>query len=213
MIPSRWPLVLTFLQGVTVKHHHIYVLSFMTPLALGALAWWKLGEPDHQGGLGIAIGVCVFAWPLVAMLFWSLPSLLVGATASPRERAARRKRLKDAGHPRSAPIRSWVRRAAFRADRYRCVYCHVKIKGQTGWRTMAIGHMLTSLSHIFNIFALCKYHNDVKSDYWVDAWDGYVHYHPYLYSNIQMAAGILAAERRHRRNPVRWLRAAWSLAW
>ena len=197
-----------------MKHHHVSIVSFAMPLTLGALAWWRLGEPDHQAGLGIAVGVCMCVWPLVAMLYWSLPSLLVGATTSPRERAARRKRLKDAGHPRSAPIRSWVRRAAFRADRYRCVYCHVKIKGHTGleadhyWPYAGGG-----LSHIFNIFALCKYHNDVKSDYWVDAWDGYVHYHPYLYSNIQMAAEILAAERRHRRNPVRWLRAAWSLAW
>jgi hypothetical protein len=190
--------------------------GFLVPLAgAGALWFWVLHERGGMDSLDACAAGVVIGWPLLAMVFWSLPSLLIGLFTTPRQRAARRKRRKDAGYARSAPIRSWVRRAAFRADRYRCVYCHEKFRGGRGLeadhgRPYASG----GFSWIFNIFALCKYHNDVKSNYWVDREDGYVHYRPYgVPGDPVLAAAILAAERRHRWNPLRWLRAAWALAW
>lgn len=215
-----------------MKRHHLTAAGFLFPLAAGAAVWFfLLHESGGRDALFALQLVFLIGWPLLALLWWSGPSLLVALFTSPQQRAARRKRLKDAGsapfwlrvrrflrgkdagYARSAPIRSWVRRAAFRADRYRCVYCHVKFRGGKG---LEADHYLSyaggGRSDIFNLFALCKYHNDIKSNYWRDP-DGYEHYRPYGVADIVMAREILAAERWHRRNPLRWLRAAWALAW
>jgi hypothetical protein len=200
-----------------VKHHHISIVSFLTPLAIGGVLWQEALEPGHLAGLGLFLLVCVTLWPFVALMLWSAPSLLMGMVTTNRERAAYRHRRKDAGKGRSAPIRSWVHRAVIKADRKRCVSCHQKL-GQVRlqadhFRPYALG----GLSSIFNLFALCESENLIKSDYWVDP-DGYVHYHPWGHTgDIEWAARILAAEQRYRRNKIRWflrlLRAAWALAW
>lgn len=197
-----------------MRKHHLSLAEFLLPVLAGGLVWGLvLNERGHMDGLGFCVGFFVFIWPLLAMLVWSLPSILVGLVTTPRQRAARRKRRKDKGYARSAPIRSWVRRAVFRADRYRCVYCHKYFRRGKGleadhyWPYAGGG-----LSNAFNVLSLCKFHNDVKSNYWMDP-DGYEHYRPYGYANIEMAREILAAERWRRRNPLRWVRCAWALAW
>jgi hypothetical protein len=199
-----------------VKRHHLTAAGFLLPLAGGAAVWYfLLHENGGRDALFALQLVFLIGWPLLALLWWSGPSLLVALFTSPQQRAARRKRLKDAGYARSAPIRSWVRRAAFRADRYRCVYCHVKFRGGKGleadhYRPYACG----GRSDIFNLFALCKYHNDVKGYYWVSERTGAVSYKPYMVApDLVMAAAIMRAEYWHARNPLRWLRAAWALAW
>jgi hypothetical protein len=199
-----------------VKRHHLTFAGFLLPLLAAGLVWGLLlHERGGKDSLGLCIAVFVIGWPLLAMVFWSGPSLLVALFTSPDQRASRRKRRKDAGFARSAPIRAWVRRAAFRADRYRCVYCHVKFRHGKGleadhYRPYACG----GRSDIFNIFALCKYHNDVKGYYWVSERTGIVSYKPYMVApDPVMAAAIMRAEYWHARNPLRWLRAAWALAW
>ena len=198
-----------------MKRHHLTLGGFVWPLLAAALIWTLvLHQYSLKSGFGFLLAALMIGWPLLAMLLWSLPSLLLGMVTTPQQRAARRKRRKDAGHDRSNPIRAWVRRAAFRADRYRCVYCRQKFRRGRGLEADHYWpYSCGGLANIFNVFALCKYHNDVKSNYWVDP-DGYVHYRPYMvHSDPVLAAAILAAERRHRRNPLRWLRAAWALAW
>lgn len=199
-----------------MKRHHLTAAGFLLPLGAGAAVWyWVLNEHGGRDALFALQLVFLIGWPLLALLWWSGPSLLVALFTSPDQRATRRKRLKDAGHARSAPIRAWVRRAAFRADRYRCVYCHVKFRRGIGleadhYRPYACG----GRSDIFNIFALCKYHNDVKGYYWVSERTGRVSYKPYMVQGDPvMAAAIMRAEYWHARNPLRWLRAAWALAW
>jgi hypothetical protein len=199
-----------------VKKHHLSLAGFFFPLAAAGAAWYY-GLHEHGGNdsLGLLAVVFVLAWPVLAMTIWSGPSLLIALFTTPQQRAARRKHRKDAGYGRSAPIRAWVRRAAFRADRYRCVYCHQKFRHGIGleadhYRPYAAG----GRSDVFNIFALCKYHNDVKGYYWVSEFTGYVGYKPYLVKgNVEMAAAIMRAEKWRARNPLRWLRAAWALAW
>jgi hypothetical protein len=60
-----------------------------------------------------------------------------------------------------------------------------------------------------NLFLLCFFHNQTKCNYNVDR-DGYVHYRRSSYGGVYdrgLAAAVLAAERRARRNPCRYLRA------
>jgi HNH endonuclease len=199
-----------------VKHHHLSLAGFFLPLAAAGVVWAEVLH-EHGGDrvLGLLAAVFVLAWPVLAMTIWSGPSLLIALFTSPSQRAARRKRLKDAGYARSAPIRAWVRRAVFRGDRYRCVYCHKKFRRGIGleadhYRPYAAG----GRSDVFNLFALCKYHNDVKGYYWVSERTGAVSYKPYMVApDPVMAAAIMRAEYWHARNPVRWLRVAWALAW
>ena len=61
------------------------------------------------------------------------------------------------------------------------------------------------MSVLTNAMTLCRWHNRVKSDYW-EYKSGHVRYHPFAGAdNWRMAADILAAERRARLSPGRWL--------
>ena len=60
---------------------------------------------------------------------------------------------------------------------------------------------------LLNLVTLCRACNVTKSNYWPG-----VHYQPLEGSdNLALAIAILAAERRHRFNPLRLTRAAWAL--
>lgn len=184
--------------------HHVRLLS---PLAGGAAAvtgWMILGRLAGAAGLVLLLAAAVTVWPLLVIaVFFLFPSLLAGLLVPRRWRAAYR-------HGRGRPaIHAWLRRAVFAADRYRCVYCGSQLSLQVDHiRPWASG----GLSSLLNCMTLCAVHNRVKSNYWIDR-DGYVHYRGFDGSESRrLAAAILAAERRRRWNPVRWIRAAWALS-
>lgn len=203
-----------------MKHHHLTLAGFLLPALAAGLVWgFVLHEHGHWVSLGICLAAFVLIWPLVALVLLSSPTIVLALVTTNKQRTRYRKRRKDKGKERSAPIRAWMRRVALRADRHRCVYCHTKVfKGPIDHsRPYALG----GLTWVFNLFVLCTICNLTKCDYWVDPEDGYVHYHGHeryadydgRYGSIPRAAAILAAERRRAKNPLRWLRAAWSLAW
>jgi 5-methylcytosine-specific restriction endonuclease McrA len=170
-----------------------------------AAAVWVAGSA-HLAALALLLAAVV---PVV---------LLAGRRKRRRRRAAWRKKLPAlAGRERRAAYRhkhgregarsavfpERVKRAAKRADWYRCVYCGDR-------RLLEVDHFCSwaagGRSVRANAMTLCHWCNRVKSDYWQDK-SGHVRYHPWDDAdNRQMAAAILAAERRARRNPARWVR-------
>jgi hypothetical protein len=85
------------------------------------------------------------------------------------------------------------------------VYCHSRAGLQLDHiRPWSAG----GLTSLFNLAVLCSLHNRVKSNYWRDR-DGFVHYRAFTRADdLAIAAAVLRAERRCRRSPLRWLRAA-----
>lgn len=94
------------------------------------------------------------------------------------------------------------------ADRYRCVFCKSAQQPQVDHiRPWAAG----GLNSLFNFAILCGPCNRVKSNYWRYR-GGFEMYRGWEGSEDMITARrILACERRHRWNPLRWLRAAWAL--
>ena len=176
---------------------------FGPAVPLAAAGWQQAGEPLHAAGLAVACVLALVVVPLVMLALLIAPSALLAGLVPRRWRIAYRHAHE--GRP-SIPRR--LRRAVYAADRYRCVYCGIKQDRQVDhFRPWASG----GLTSLFNLFTLCGKHNRVKSNYWKDR-DGYVHYRAFKDAdNAALAALILAAEKRARLNPVRWLRAAWAL--
>jgi hypothetical protein len=189
------------------RRRHVRVLVYAPAFTLGIYAWAALHEPAHWAGLGLAEIIALVAWPLVVLGLLMLPALAAAMMIPRRWRIAHR--ILDKTRPATP---RWLRRVIFSADMYRCVACH-RGAGQIAlqldhYRPWAGG----GPSSMANLMTLCAGCNRVKSDYWRDD-DGYVHYHPFHNArNEVMARAILAAERRARRNPLRWLRMAWALS-
>jgi hypothetical protein len=116
------------------------------------------------------------------------------------------------GRPRPS-IRARLRRRVYAADNYHCVYC---------WRTvdLQLDHVRPwstgGLSSLWNLVTLCGSCNRAKSNYWQYR-NGRIVFRLWTYDDVErmptryqldIAAAILARERRARRNPLRWLRAA-----
>jgi len=181
-----------------VKRTHC--LSFAAPTAVAATAWAETGEPGHIGGLGTAVLTACALWPLTVIAAVFLAPAIIKAAVPRRWRIHYRRT-----HPRPA-IPAHIRRAVHAADRHRCVYCKNPNQPQIDHiRPWAAG----GLNTLTNYAILCQPCNLIKSNYWPT--------HPTLYrpwtghNNPTQAAAILAAERRHRYNPLRWYRAATTL--
>ena len=180
------------------QHAHFSAVALPSAAVIG---WAIEGEPLQWTGLA------GFLLPgIVAGLM--LPGLAASVTALPLLLVPDRLRIwhrQDRPRP-NIPAR--LRRAVYAADRHRCCWCgsgqglqvdHVKPWSRGG------------LSALWNMVTLCGICNKVKSNYWV-ARDGYVFYRPFAgHGNKAVAADILAYELRHRWNPLRWVRAGWSL--
>ena len=182
--------------------HRIRAAAFIPAIPAGICGWLWLGQPAGADGFPVAVAAGLVLWPLLilATVFF-LPSV-AGALVPRRWRRWWR-------HDRQRPaIPAWLRRTVLEADRHRCVFCGSHAGLQLDHvRPWASGGM-TSL---WNLVTLCNKHNVLKSNYWRDR-DGYVHYRSFQGSDdVRKAAQILAAERRARLNPLRWLRAAWAL--
>jgi HNH endonuclease len=182
--------------------HHIRAAAFVPAPVIGICGWAWLAEPGAATGFAVAVALGLLLWPLLilAAVFFA-PSCL--SAALPRRWRIRWRKT----HERQN-MPTWLRRAVLAADRYTCVFCGHRAGLQIDHiRPWASG----GLTSLFNLMVLCGPCNRVKSNYWRDR-DGYVHYRSFPGSgNEQRAAAILAVERRHRLNLLRWLRAAWSL--
>lgn len=141
--------------------------------------------------------------------FWQAPNLMRFALAR-RHWCGDSCREAGRGIPRerqrSSRISDFLRRVTYFADRDRCVYCrrHLFLERQADHY---VPWSQGGLTTVWNLMTLCRDCNLAKSNYWRG-----VFYRPVEgYDNIGLAAAILAAERRHRYNPLRLTRAAWAL--
>ena len=188
-------------ETITMSHK-IRAAAFVPAIPAGICGWAYLGELGAATGFAVAVALGLLLWPLLilAAVFF-LPSC-AGAVVPRRWRIWWR-------HEHQRPsIPAWLRRAVLEADRHRCVFCGHRADLQLDHvRPWASG----GLTSLWNLVTLCGPDNRTKSSYWRDL-DGYVHYRSFTGSDdVRKAAEILAAERRARLNPLRWLRAAWSL--
>jgi hypothetical protein len=101
-------------------------------------------------------------------------------------------------YARSARISKRQRRIVTAADWHRCLMHNRDCQGAN-----QIDHSRPwsqgGRTWLPNLFTLCRFHNvTVKSNYWPGVF--------YRGDNIVLAAAVLAAERRARANPFRWVR-------
>jgi hypothetical protein len=183
-------------------------VTFGPALAVPAWGWGQLDRIGHLAGLAVMLVLGVAIIPAVIVLVIFLVPHGPGALA-PR---SWRKRYRHWRGPReaqrSARISKFLRRVTYAADRHRCVYCH---RPPRPGIPLQVDHYLPwsqgGLTTPWNTLTLCRDCNLTKSNYWRG-----VFYRPVEgHENIGLAAGILAAERRHRYNPLRLTRAAWAL--
>jgi hypothetical protein len=173
------------------------VLPCLAPAALLAVGWEHFGQPLHTAGLGAVLALGALAGIMV-------PGLIVSAGALPLLLVPGRLRMWHRHRHLYRPaIPVFLRRAVYAADQYRCCYCGDTVKLQLDHiRPWSRG----GLSALWNLMTLCGRCNRLKSNYWV-ARDGYVFYNPFAGSgNMPAAAAILAFEKRHRWNLLRWMR-------
>lgn len=171
------------------------------PGALAFFGWLADNTPGSAAGfLGfLALGLLIsLTYPLLALLAVEAPGALV-----PWQWRAWYRR----GRPRPG-ISKRLRRVVYAADRYACCYCRrsggIQLDHVRPWS-------LGGRTSFYNSFTLCRDCNIIKSNYWVTR-SGRVVYNPFKgKSHMAMAAAVLAAERRARWNPARWIRAAAAL--
>ena len=192
-------------------------ISVPASCALLGLGLWALaGQPAHvPGALAIMTGVSAGV-PLALLAgCFGLPVLIRSCVTPRRARASWRNFAKTdrwwwPGIPReqqrSSHIPAWVERAVLAADRRSCVYCGKTARPQIDH---GVPWAWGGLSSLFNCFVLCRAHNLVKRDYWVDR-RGRPHGHS---ADPDLAEKIIAAEQRARWSPARLLRAARTLGW
>lgn len=187
------------------------VVTFGPAVALPAWGWTRLQEPLHLIGLGVMLvtGIALIPAVIVLVIFLAPRS---GPALVPRKwRKRYRKRLIDRGITRSQQRSSrpsdFLRRVVFAADRNRCAYCRRHVHGPDRQVDHYLPWSQGGLTTVWNTMTLCRACNLTKSNYWRG-----VFYRPVEgYDDIGLAAAILAAERRHRYNPLRLTRAAWAL--
>jgi hypothetical protein len=193
-------------------------VTFGPALAAAAGGWAYLGQPLHWAGLAAMMLAGLLVIPsLVVMALFFVPAALRGAVPADW-RKRHRQRLMAQGIPRGAQRSSYIskrlKHVTFAADRHRCVAC--------GSRLRSVDHMewdhvkpwsLGGLTTLSNGMTLCPACNKIKSNYWRFRGSGHRVYVPFEgWANEAAAAEILAAELRHRWNPLRLTRAAWALA-
>lgn len=178
-------------------------------VAAGVLPWFRLHEPGHFMGLMACALLALLVLPTVLLLVaFGVPYFTAGLF--PREWRAHYRQGRERGDQVSAYIRAWLRRAVLAADRHRCVHCGSQVRLQIDH---VIPWSLGGLTALFNMMTLCGVCNRAKSNYF-ERRNGTVCYNPFPGVNRRdLAAAILASERRARLNPLRWTRAAHSLGW
>jgi hypothetical protein len=181
----------------------LYLAAGWLAGGVGAVTLWESWhQPGGYPALAAAGAAYALAWPLAAVaVVYGLRG--TGPGLLPYRVRMWWRRRRDRPH-----IPNWLRRAVYAADRYACIWCGAVADLQVDHiRPWACG----GLSCLWNTATLCGPHNRIKSCYWVYR-SGLVVYRSFPGSDDEAtAAAILAAERRARRSPLRWLRAAWAL--
>jgi hypothetical protein len=170
------------------------VFAFFTWLTVNT----PMGLFGFLGFILLGVALSLF-YPLIALLAVEAPGALVPCNW----RAYWRR-----GQEHRPAVRRYLRRIVYAADRHACCYCRRSAGLQLDhFRPWSLG----GRTSFYNSFTLCRDCNIIKSNYWIRR-DGRVVYKPFEgKSHMTMAAAILAAERRARRNPARWIRAAVAL--
>ncbi len=180
-----------------------FPLLAVLPLAGGWSAWGYEGTPGGGYAMlaitaaGLLAGITA---PALLLAIAQLPKALVPA----RLLAWHRRDREDRPH-----IPDRLRRAVYAADGWKCRHCRA-----TG--TLQLDHVRPwstgGLTTFWNLVTLCAYCNRVKSNYWTE--NGRVIYRAFAGANHpEIAAAILAREKRARWSPVRWARASMSLGY
>jgi hypothetical protein len=178
----------------------------------------------RKHGGDVVVDVLFFAFRLVWLLLLAVVLLarVLLILAVPRERrsAYRQKHGRESAKGRkSAEVSKRQDRVVKAADRNRCLARHLGgCEGEPRGRWFyevdhGVPWIAGGYTWLPNLFLLCFFHNQTKCNYNVDK-DGYVHYRKSSYGGVYdpvLAAQILAAERRARRNPMRLVRALWAL--
>jgi hypothetical protein len=169
-----------------------------------AMFWLWIADNDPGSAAGFTAflaGGVLFSlfYPLAVLLALEAPGALVPA----RWRAWHRHGQEGRPH-----ISNRLRRITFAADGHMCGFCRssggIQLDHVRPWS-------LGGRTCFWNMMTLCAYHNQVKSNYWVDR-DGYVHYRPWEgYHRPGLAAEILAFELRRRWSIIRFIRASMAL--
>jgi hypothetical protein len=174
---------------------------FAPVLPAAAAGWQRAGEPLHAAGLLLVLAVLLLAIGWVRMYVPSRQCAL--GLLAPRGLRIAHRHVHGRENCSSARISKRLRRLALAAGRGRCVY-GTGCRGATQldhYRPWSLGGFTT----LFNLMCLCAYHNRVKSNFWA-ARGGYVFYTPMPgANNPELAALVLAAERRARRSLRYWL--------
>jgi len=115
--------------------------------------------------------------------------------------------------PKRPAVEAWVRDVVYRADRYRCVYCH-RGPNRRGakWARIALDHIkpysLGFNATVWNSATLCQDHNLVKSSYYKTD-SGKILYRPFKHAaDMGLAGRIARREMRVRLYPWRIARMA-----
>jgi len=200
----------------------LHAVSRTVTVAPGAViagwGWVETGRPlsvpgahaaaFHLAGLGAMLAGGLLAWSvLVLSVLFFIPEAVVTHLVPNTWRIAYRQRHGRDG-ARSAYISDRLRRVTCASTRHRCAACRI-----AGVR-MEVDHVIPwaggGRTVMWNCVALCRQCNGLKLNY-SRGRDGYEHYAGNR-ANIPAAREILARERRHRRNPLRYPRMVWALA-
>jgi len=174
--------------------------SFTVPAGAAGYLWQQAHHAGGDAGLGVLVALLLPMWPLILLtVVYGLPAL-PGLLVPRRWRCWWRQ-----GHDRPH-IPRVLRRAVYASDRWACRHCGSR-------DDLQLDHVfpwsLGGTSSLWNLVTLCGRCNRAKSNYW--RWrDGREYIGPWC-TRPDLAAVILACERRARWYPWRWLLAAVTL--
>jgi 5-methylcytosine-specific restriction endonuclease McrA len=182
------------------------MLLFGGSLMAGAAAWTGLREAGGwEGGLS-AVLLAELVLPGWALCLTVMPGVVRQAIV-PRSIRIKRRKAARIGGLRRPPIPARLKRTLMGAYRHRCVFCKRRTAGP-----LQLEHIrpwsLGGLTWFLNMTLLCVPCNEAKLSYWKErnGWEADGHGRV----NKGLARRILRAERRARRNPFMWWRAAWA---
>lgn len=194
-----------------MRRSNLSRVAMFVPGVLAAAAGWQyLNEPMGGEGLVSLALAGLITWPLAVIgAVFGIPAGLKGMWPRSWRRRWRHRPewMLNYGrkYAKSARMPDWFRKIVLFADRYRCSACGWQVLGRTAHVDHFLPWSLGGCTTLLNCFTLCETCNLAKGNAWIfrgKFWAG---------SGGPMAKNVLLAERRHRYNLIRWLRAAWAI--